>query len=55
MVGSRFQMYNSAPGEAILSELPRDQVVAIVNGHGPATMENTITDCKMLFDEFEAT
>lgn len=29
--------------------------MAIVNGPGPATMENAITDHEMLFDELEAT
>lgn len=55
-VGSKFQMYNSAPGEAMLSELPWDQVATIVNGHRlPGTTENAITDREILFDELEAT
>lgn len=53
-VGSRFQMHNSAPGKAVLSQLPRERVSTIVDQHGlPATTENTITDRETLFDELD--
>lgn len=54
-VGSRFGMHNSAPGKAVLSELPRERVEAIVDRHGlPATTEHTITDREALFEELDA-
>lgn len=53
-VGSRFHMHNSAPGKAVLSELPREEVKRILQLRGlPATTDDTITEKGTLLDELE--
>jgi len=54
-VGQRIHLHGAGLGKAILSELPRDRVVEIVDRHGlPALTENTITDRDDLFAELDA-
>lgn len=55
-IGLREPLHCSGLGKAILSELPRDDVEAIVDEHGlPAFTEHTITDQEELFAELERT
>lgn len=49
--GQRVHLHNTALGKAILAELPRERVEAILDRQGlPATTENTITDREDLYD-----
>lgn len=50
----REYLHCTALGKAIIANLPRDRVAAILDQHGqPALAENTITDRDQLFDELE--
>ena len=52
--GQRINLHGAALGKAILAELPRESVEAIVDRRGlPALTESTITDRATLFDELE--
>jgi DNA-binding IclR family transcriptional regulator len=54
-VGKRFPIHQTAAGKAILSCLPREQVIDIVEEWGlPASTENTITDRSVLLEELKA-
>lgn len=54
-VGSRFHMHNSAPGKAVLAELPSDRIERILQLRGlPATTDETITERDTLLSELEA-
>ncbi|MEF8814507.1 MAG: IclR family transcriptional regulator [Halovenus sp.] len=54
-VGQRIHLHGAGLGKAILSALPRDRVVDIVDRHGlPELTENTITDRDELFVELDA-
>lgn len=54
-VGKRFHLHQTAAGKAILSRLPRERVIDIVEEWGlPAKTENTITDRSVLLEELEA-
>lgn len=54
-VGSELTLHNSALGKAILGNLPRSDVEAIVEERGlPASTANTITDETALYDELDA-
>lgn len=51
-VGSKFQMHNSSPGKAILSEYRDSQINKVIERHGlPATTENTLTEKDDLLEE----
>lgn len=53
-VGSKFRLHNSAPGKAVLAELPTERVEDILDRRGlPATTENTVTDRETLFAELD--
>jgi IclR family acetate operon transcriptional repressor len=53
-IGSRFHMHNSAPGKAVLSELPPDEVEGILQLRGlPATTDDTITEKDAFLSELE--
>lgn len=53
-VGSRFHMHNSAPGKAVLSELPREKMEQILQLRGlPATTDDTVTEKGTLLSELE--
>lgn len=53
-IGHRVHLHNTALGQAILAQLPRERVEEIVDQHGlPKTTENTITDRHELFDRLE--
>ncbi|AZH24821.1 IclR family transcriptional regulator [Haloplanus aerogenes] len=53
-VGSKFRMHNSAPGKAVLSELPTERVEEILDRRGlPATTDSTITDRETLLAELD--
>jgi len=55
-IGLREPLHCSGLGKAILSELPRERVEAIVDERGlPQFTENTITSRDRLFDELERT
>jgi DNA-binding IclR family transcriptional regulator len=50
--GSRVHLHNTALGKAILANLSRERVDAILDTHGmPAETENTITDREALYAE----
>lgn len=52
--GNRKALHCTALGKAILSELPRNRVEAIINRYGlPAVTDRTITDREELFAELE--
>ncbi len=52
ILGSRFYLHSTAGGKAILSEMTRDEVTAIIERHGlPERAGNTITDEEALFEE----
>jgi len=52
--GHRVHLHNTALGKAIMAELSRDRVEAIVDRHGlPATTENTITDRAALYERLD--
>jgi len=54
-VGKRFHLHQTAAGKAILSRLPRERVVDIVEEWGlPAATENTTTDRDELLEELDA-
>lgn len=54
-MGSRMYTHQTASGKAILSQLPRKRVEAIIDRHGlPAATDSTITDRETLFEELEA-
>lgn len=54
-MGSRMYTHQTASGKAILSQLPRARVEAIVDRYGlPAATASTITDRETLFEELEA-
>lgn len=54
-VGKRFHLHQTAAGKAILSRLPRERVIEIIEERGlPASTENTITDRAELLEELEA-
>jgi DNA-binding IclR family transcriptional regulator len=53
-IGSKFHMHNSAPGKAVLSELPAEDVERVLELRGlPATTERTSTERNELIDELE--
>lgn len=53
-IGSKFHIHNSAPGKAVLSELPSEEVERILELRGlPATTDNTLTERDELADELE--
>ena len=54
-VGKRFHLHQTAAGKAILSQLPRERVIDIVEEWGlPASTENTTTDRSVLLKELDA-
>ena len=54
-VGKRFHLHQTAAGKAILSQLPRERVIDIVEEWGlPASTENTTTDRSVLLEELDA-
>lgn len=54
-LGKWVSLHTTAAGKAILSELPRHRVEAIVERHGlPAATPHTITDPADLFEELDA-
>ena len=54
-VGKRFHLHQTAAGKAILSRLPRERVVDVVEEWGlPAKTDNTVTDRSALLEELEA-
>lgn len=54
-VGKRFHLHQTAAGKAILSQLPRERVIDIVEEWGlPASTENTTTDQSVLLEELDA-
>jgi len=54
-VGKRFPLHQTAAGKAILSQLPQERVVNIINEWGlPASTKNTITDRSELLNELDA-
>jgi hypothetical protein len=54
-IGSEFGMHNSAPGKAVLAELPSEAVERILDLRGlPATTEETLTTREGLREELEA-
>ena len=53
-VGKRFYLHQTAAGKAILSRLPEERVIAIIEEWGlPASTENTVTDRSDLLEELE--
>ena len=53
-LGSRMYVHQTASGKAILSQLPRDRVEAIIDRHGlPTATDSTITDRESLFKELK--
>lgn len=53
--GKRMYIHQTASGKAILSQLPRERVDAIVDKHGlPKATESTVTDRESLFEELDA-
>lgn len=51
-IGHRVYLHNTALGKAILSQLPRSRVEAILERHGmPAETAQTVTDRDTLFEE----
>lgn len=53
-VGSRFHMHNSAPGKAVLSELPQDEIEQVLQLRGlPGTTDETITERDAFLNELE--
>lgn len=53
-LGHRTKMHWTALGKALLAELPRDRVEAILDRHGlPGAAEHTITDRTTLFEELD--
>jgi DNA-binding IclR family transcriptional regulator len=54
-VGKRFHLHQTAAGKAILSRLPRERVIEIIDQWGlPSATENTITDRSELLEELDA-
>jgi DNA-binding IclR family transcriptional regulator len=54
-VGKRFHLHQTAAGKEILSQLPRERVIDIVEEWGlPASTENTTTDRSVLLEELDA-
>ena len=54
-VGKRFHLHQTAAGKAILSQLPQERVIDIVEERGlPASTENTTTDRSVLLEELDA-
>lgn len=52
--GERFLLHTNAPGKAILAQLPKEDVVSLLDDVGlPKRTENTITSKAELFDEIE--
>jgi IclR family acetate operon transcriptional repressor len=52
--GERTHLHWTALGKAILAELPRERIEAVVDEHGlPSQTEYTITDRETLFEEIE--
>jgi len=55
IVGRRTYLHEHAAGKAILAQMPRQKVEAVIDKHGlPARTEHTITDRDELFDELDA-
>jgi DNA-binding IclR family transcriptional regulator len=53
-IGMRIRLHHTALGKAILSELPRERVEAIIDQHGlPRATEKTTTDPDALFSELD--
>ena len=53
-IGTQVHLHNTALGKSILAHRPQSEVDSILNRHGmPATTEQTITDRKELFGQFE--
>lgn len=52
--GTRTFLHTNASGKAILSQMPRSEVEAILDEHGlPALTERTVTDREALFEELD--
>ena len=53
-LGKWVSLHSTSAGKAIMANLPRDRVEAIVDRHGlPAETDNTITDRERLFETLE--
>jgi len=53
-IGKRKPMHRISAGKAMLAEMPRDRVEAILDRHGlPGATENTLTDRGALFETLE--
>lgn len=53
-VGKRIPLHATSAGKAIMAELPRDRVGAIIERRGlPGLTEHTITDRETLYDELD--
>ncbi len=53
-VGKRTPLHQTAFGKAILSQMPRERILAIVDRHGlSSATDNTITEVESLFERLE--